>query len=122
MTPRVGRDDIITLDLNLQSSEVGEMVAGSLGEQMPQTTRRQVVTNVRVRNGEPFVVGGLFSEIRTNNTLRVPVLGQLPLLGELFTYRTRNSRTTQVVMVVVPYILATPDVGVETERVMLRQF
>jgi len=121
MTPKIGRDDTITLTLDLSTSEVIREMIGSTGERMPQTSKRQVVTNVRVRNGEPFVVGGLFREDNTNTKLRIPVLGSLPLLGELFTYRDRKTSTTQVVMLVIPYILHTPDVGVEHERVMLRQ-
>jgi type IV pilus assembly protein PilQ len=121
MTPVIGRDDTITLKLDLQASDFIEMVRSSTGEEMPRSSKRQVLTNVRVRNGEPFVIGGLFREDHTNDRLRIPVLGQLPLLGELFTYRTRNSNTTQVVMIVIPHILDIPDVGVEQERVMLKQ-
>ena len=121
MTPHVGRDDTVTLTLDLQTSDrIGEVI-GSTGERMPQTSKRQVITNVRVRNGEPFVVGGLFREDKTNNRLRIPVLGSLPLLGEIFTYRIRNASTTQVVMIVIPFILNTPDVGVEQERLMIKQ-
>jgi type IV pilus assembly protein PilQ len=125
MTPRVGRgnngEKIVTLNLDLQTSDRIGFVIGSTGEQMPQTSRRQVVTNVRVRDGEPFVVGGLFREDKTNNKMRIPVLGQLPLLGEIFTHNVKNKSTTQVVMVVVPYVLDTPDIGVEQERVMIKQ-
>jgi type II secretory pathway component GspD/PulD (secretin) len=49
------------------------------------------------------------------------VLGSIPLLGELFTYRSNTRRNTQVAIVVVPYILNTPDVAVEQEKVMIRQ-
>ncbi|MDR1875240.1 MAG: hypothetical protein LBQ90_09565, partial [Synergistaceae bacterium] len=121
ITPKVGRDGVITLNLFLQTGDVTGSVAGSLGETMPQTANRTVTTQVRVRDGEPFVVGGLFREDHTNNRLRIPVLGQLPLLGELFTYRTRNTTKTQVVMLVVPYILSTPDAAIDQERVMYRQ-
>ena len=46
------------------------------------------------------------------------MLGQLPLLGELFTYRYNERRKTQVVMLVVPHILETPDVAVEQKVVL----
>ena len=85
---------------------------------MPQTSTRSVSTQVRVRDGEPFVVGGLFRDNRTINRVRIPVLGQLPLLGELFTYRYNERRKTQVVMLVVPYILETPDAAVEQKVVL----
>ena len=121
MTPKVGRDGVINLKLQLEMGEVLGTIRGSGGEEMPRTSKRSVTTNVRVRNGEPFVVGGLFREDTTNNRLRIPILGQLPLLGELFTYRENSTTKSQVVMLVVPYILETPDVAIDQERVMMKQ-
>jgi type IV pilus assembly protein PilQ len=121
LTPRIGRDGMITVELDIETGEVIEMIAGSTGEQMPRTSTRKVTTSVRVRNGEPFVVGGLFSENDARSTIRIPVLGSIPLLGELFTYRNNTREHSQVAIVVVPYILNTPDVAIEQERVMIRQ-
>jgi type IV pilus assembly protein PilQ len=121
ITPRVGRDGMVTLRLTLQTGDNLGMTTSSTGEQMPRVSNRSVTTEVRVRDGEPFVVGGLFREDLTNNRLRIPVLGQLPLLGELFTYRVKNATKTQVVMVVIPFILNTPDVKIDQERVMTKQ-
>jgi type IV pilus assembly protein PilQ len=121
LTPKVGRDGFITVELDIETGEIIGTSAGSTGEQMPQTSTRKVTTSVRVRNGEPFVVGGLFSENNTLSTTKIPVLGSIPLLGELFTYRNNSRRHTQVAIVVVPYILNTPDIAVEQERVMIRQ-
>ncbi len=119
MTPMVGRDGMLTIKLNIETGDVVGVARGSAGgEEVPITTKRTVTTNVRVRNGEPFVVGGLFKENKTNDIIRIPVLGQLPLLGELFTYRKKDNTKSQVVMVVVPFILDTPDVAVESELVM----
>ncbi|NLL37123.1 MAG: secretion protein [Fretibacterium sp.] len=121
LTPIVGRDGIITLNLTVETGEVLEKITGSGGEEMPRTSKRSVTTNVRVRNGEPFVIGGLFRDSNTNRRVRIPVLGQLPILGELFTYRYRDNQKSQVVMVIIPYILDTPDVAVEQELVMHKQ-
>jgi type IV pilus assembly protein PilQ len=121
ITPRVGRDGMVTLVLTMETGDNLGMTTGSTGEQMPITSNRSVTTQVRVRDGEPFVVGGLFREDVTNNRLRIPVLGQLPLLGELFTYRVKNSSKTQVVMVIVPFILDTPDIAIDQEKVMIKQ-
>ncbi len=121
MTPKVGRDGIITVKLEVETGEVIEMIKGSTGEQMPRTSTRSVSNQVRVRDGEPFVVGGLFRDNRTNNRVRIPVLGQIPLLGELFTYHYKERRKTQVVMLVVPHILETPDVAVEQEVVLTKR-
>ena len=118
MTPKIGRDGFITVDLSIETGEVLQMITGSTGEQMPRTSTRSVTTQVRVRDGEPFVVGGLFRDNRTINRIRIPVLGQLPLLGELFTYHYNERRKGQVVMLVVPHILETPDVAVEQKVVL----
>jgi type IV pilus assembly protein PilQ len=88
---------------------------------MPLVTNRQVATNVRVRDGEPFVIGGLFLETNTNNVTRVPVLGQIPIVGELFSYRTKERNKSQVVVLVIPFVLDTPDVAIEEERVLLNR-
>ena len=121
MTPKVGRDGVINLTLDLETGQVLEMITGSTGEQMPRTSKRHVTTNVRVRDGEPFVIGGLFSDNKTKTRIRIPILGQLPLLGELFTYRYDEHRKTQVVMLVVPYVLDTPDAAIEQEPMLPRK-
>lgn len=104
-TPRIGRDGYVTLNLDISTGDVIATQSSSTGEQMPVTTTRSVNTEVRVRDGMPFVIGGLFREDTTKNVSKIPILGNIPLLGELFTYRTNAKVKTQVVMVVTPYIL-----------------
>ncbi|GHV36562.1 type II and III secretion system protein [Synergistales bacterium] len=119
LTPTIGRDGLVSIKLHVSTGEqIGEVETPD-GPQ-PITTDRDVTTNVRVRNGEPFVVGGLFSDNKSRNKVRIPVLGSIPFLGELFTYRTNTGRKTQVVMVIIPYILDIPDIAIEQERVMFR--
>ncbi len=109
LTPRVGRDGFIDLQIAAETGEVMEMITGSTGERMPRTSTRSVTTRIRVRDGEPFVVGGLFHENQTRRRVGVPVLGSIPLLGELFTYRYDERGRTQVVILVIPYILDTTN-------------
>lgn len=121
LTPKLGRDGVISIQLDIQTGQVLNMVTSSTGEQMPRVSTRSVTTNVRVRDGEPFVIGGLFTDINTREVNRIPVLGSIPLLGEIFSYRNVTRNKTQVVIIVVPYILNTPDVAIDQERVMHRQ-
>ncbi|MDR1731168.1 MAG: type II and III secretion system protein [Synergistaceae bacterium] len=118
LTPTLGRDGIVTIKLTIQTGDIVDQVSGSLGETMPITANRSVETNVRVRDGEPFVVGGLFNDNKTRSKMRIPILGQIPLLGEIFTVHNNTHRKTQVAIVVVPYILNTPDVAIDQERVL----
>lgn len=108
-TPVVGRDGIISVELSISTGEVVSWKEGNQGEMVPQTSKREVVTSVRVRDGEPFVVGGLFNERNSVNTTKIPILGDIPLLGELFKSKSKISDRTEVVMVVIPYILDIED-------------
>lgn len=113
LTPRVGRDGLITLQIEITTGEVLEMITGSTGEQMPRTSTRSVTTHVRVRDGEPFVMGGLFRDNQTHRRVRMPIVGEIPLLGNLFTYHYDERNRTQAVIVVIPHILDMPDTPVE---------
>lgn len=113
-TPVIGRNGVITIKVSVETGEIiGFRNAGN-GAQAPETTSRKVETIVRVRNGEPFAVGGLYQEIKTKDRSRIPVLGYIPLLGDLFTVRTDNHTKSEVAMIVIPYILDVPDDKIET--------
>ncbi|WP_352425943.1 type II secretion system protein GspD, partial [Aminomonas paucivorans] len=116
-TPRVGRDRIISLQLTLKTGEITKYIKGGMGEQVPQTSTRSVSSFVRVRNGEPFVVGGLFRDGTTYAENKIPILGDIPLLGELFRNRTSTKVHTEVAMIVIPYILDVPASSVTQHEV-----
>ena len=112
-TPTVGRDKMVSIDLKIETGEIIGTYRGQAGEQFPQTTNREVTTNIRVRDGEPFVVGGLYKDQEKVEKHRVPLLSDIPLLGELFKYKSETRDKTEVAMIVIPYILDIPDTTVE---------
>ncbi|NLU04584.1 MAG: secretion protein, partial [Methanothermobacter sp.] len=112
-TPVVGRDNTVTINVTISTGEVVEWRSGGMGEEVPVTSSRDVTTMVRVKNGEPFVIGGLFDKKKTDTVSRVPVLSDIPLLGEIFKTRTKRDEESEVVTVVVPYILEVPDTAIE---------
>ena len=112
-TPLLGRGGIITVDLKISTGSVIGTYKGGQGEEFPQTSSREVMTKIRVRDGEPFVVGGLFSEENRTTVSKIPVLGDIPLLGEIFRSRSTEKNKSEVVMVVVPYVLDVPDADIE---------
>lgn len=107
ITPTIGRDGFITLDLNIATGEIVGFRKTGISE-TPETTKREVKTQIRVRNGELFVLGGLFQETKTKGITRVPVLSSIPLLGELFKGRNDKHVKTEMAFIVVPYILDVP--------------
>ena len=99
-TPQVERDGYIYLDIDLETGDV----VGSFNDS-PITSERHVQTKIRVKDGQPFVIGGLFQDNHSRTRNHIPVLGDIPLIGNLFSYQTGNDQRTQAVMVVTPYII-----------------
>ena len=65
---------------------------------------RTADTNVRMRNGETLIIGGLISEEEQIQLQRVPFLSKIPLLGELFKNRYSSKSKTEVIMLLTPYL------------------
>lgn len=106
-TPTIGRAEVVTIDMEIGTGQILEFRRSGQSE-VPVTSRRDVNTMVRVRNGEPFVVGGLFSEQTTRSEIKIPIISDIPLIGELFKIRNARTQNTEVVVIVVPYILDVP--------------
>jgi len=110
-TPLVGRDNMVTIDIEIETGDIiGFRQSGQ--SEVPETTERTAETMVRVRQGEPFIIGGLFQENDSSSVTQVPLLSQIPLLGELFKSTTSNTERSEVIIIVIPYILDTPDIPV----------
>ncbi|MDR1471184.1 MAG: type II and III secretion system protein [Synergistaceae bacterium] len=113
-TPVIGRDEVVTIKISVETGEILQWRNAGLGAQAPETSSRRVETTVRVRNGEPFAVGGLFTDNKTTTRQRIPVLGYIPLLGDLFTARNERHIKSEVAIIVIPYILNIPDEEIST--------
>ncbi|MDY3868870.1 MAG: secretin N-terminal domain-containing protein [Pyramidobacter sp.] len=117
--PRIGRNGVISVNLALSTGEIVQWVKGGQGEQIPQTNSREVLTSVRVRDGEPFVIGGLFKETHSKSKASIPVLSSIPLLGQLFQSRLDKTKRSQVVMILIPCVLDIPDTALRGSRLDL---
>jgi len=115
LTPIIGRDGFITLKLKITTGEIVQFRQSGNSE-APETTNREVDTTIRVRDGELFVIGGLNQEIKTRDHRRVPVLGYIPILGELFKYKSDSHTKSEMAFVVVPHILDIPTGAAEVYK------
>ncbi len=86
-------------DLEVRDSE-GVLLASA-----PTISSRRVQTYARIANNTPFIIGGLVSRDRTLTTDKVPVLGDLPLLGRLFRASREETSKREVIIVLTPYVL-----------------
>lgn len=112
ITPIVGRDGFVTLKLKISTGEIVQFRDSGISE-VPETTKREVDTQIRVRNGELFVIGGLFQENKIKGVTRVPILGYIPLIGELFKSKTDKHSKSEMAFIVMPHILDVPTGSAE---------
>jgi len=116
----IERQDVgLTLKVRPQISEGGSIrmsiyqEASSVKDQTSQagiiTTKRSVETNVVVDDGNIIVLGGLVQDQLGNGVEKVPVLGDIPLLGHLFRYETRRRQKTNLMLFLRPYVIDKAD-------------
>ncbi|MEM7154849.1 MAG: type II secretion system secretin GspD [Myxococcota bacterium] len=106
VTPHVGEGGALTLDIMIENQEVDNPNA----EGGPTTNKRRLeLEEVIARDGQPVVLGGLVQEKEEIAERRVPGLGAIPLLGWLFKKHDRIRRKTNLLVVLVPHVLDSPD-------------
>jgi type IV pilus assembly protein PilQ len=72
---------------------------------LPETAQRIVVTKMMLRNGETGVIGGLREEEDATSETKVPVFGEIPILGRLFRHRSKSTNATNLLVFVTPTIV-----------------
>lgn len=114
LKPTADRAGNIQTEIEAEVSEVDPSVAVSVGGSVsvPGFRTRKVKTNVTVRHGETIVLSGVFSHDETKSVSKLPGLGHLPIIGELFKNRSFDTNKRELVIFVTPRIV-NPD----TDRV-----
>lgn len=111
--PDIHLDNDITIKINLDvSSIVKEITQPASGTQAYQIGTRNASTILRLRDGETQVLAGLISDEDRSTSNKVPGLGQLPLLGRLFSDNGSNTSKTEIILSITPHIVgrkALPD-------------
>ena len=103
VTPRINADGTITLALFPQISTVGRVRVGA--RDLPRFDTQFVFTVRRIRNGETMVLGGLVTRSDNSATTRVPLVSDLPLIGQFFRGRSRDIVETELLIFVTATIL-----------------
>lgn len=108
ITPRINGDGTITMYIPYTKSAITGYVTyggGSTQLSYPITTTNTINTTLNVRDGETFVLGGFVSnqEIETNQ--KMPILGELPVIGKLFNKRQRSSNDAETLIFITPRII-----------------
>jgi general secretion pathway protein D len=116
IVPHISRGDLLRLDINLTRSDFGTIT----GERPPDTNSNEINTTVTVPDGSTIILGGLLKLNQSKGGTKVPILGDIPLIGGLFR-STSNSDLQRHMYVFVKAEIIRPDdkgfVGGELQRI-----
>jgi general secretion pathway protein D len=105
VTPRTHPNDDVTLALNIELSSVG--APGFDG--LPTFGSRNVTTTIRLRDGETSILAGLIREDERTERQTIPGIGDIPVLGNLFSQNRRVAQQTDVVIMLTPNVVRVLD-------------
>ncbi len=104
VTPQITPDEHVIMDLDVRQDEVNSFYQTSSGN-VPIIDTRHVETQVLVDNGQTVVLGGIHEETKSNDVKKVPGLGDIPVLGNLFKTKGTKRNNRELFIFVTPKIL-----------------
>ena len=103
--PLITPDNRIILDLTVSDDTVGQVVVASGGVNVPSINTRTIETQVVLGDGQTVVLGGILETTQAGQATKVPWLGDIPVLGNLFKSTTRTDKKDELLIFVTPKIL-----------------
>ena len=101
VTPQITPEGNIILDLDVNKDTVGQLTAAGYA-----INTKHIKTQVLVENGGTVVIGGIFELIESENEAKVPMLGDLPGVGNLFKTRSKISSKQEMLVFITPKVIA----------------
>jgi type IV pilus assembly protein PilQ len=105
VTPLITPDNRVILDLDVSDDTVGQQVTSATGGSVPSIDTRQIQTQVLVGDGQTVVLGGILETTKSYSAQKVPWLGDIPILGNLFKSTTNINNKTELLIFITPKIL-----------------
>ena len=104
--PQILNNDALIMTVEVQKDAIDTANAAvGAGINAPAIATRRIKTQVRVNNGETLVLGGIFDQTEFNNVDKVPFLGDVPGLGNLFKRTNKQDQKTEMIVFITPRIL-----------------
>lgn len=108
VTPHINQSRNVMMEIIQTVSDIaGSQQIGDQGA-WPTTKKRSFTASIQVRHAETIVLGGLVRRSDENKRSGVPILGDIPILGRLFSYKSSGEQRSEVVVFITPYVLETP--------------
>jgi general secretion pathway protein D len=116
VTPHINPQGFVLMEITQSADDIGGYTTIDENE-VPTIQARSISATVGVNNGETVVLGGLVRTSTSETTSKIPILGDIPLLGRLFSSKSETDDRDELVVLLTPYVLNTPEeVRTESKR------
>ncbi len=99
--PQITPEDNVIMDVNVTKDSIGQLVFGGI----PTIDTNHITTQVLVENGGTVVIGGVYLQTQTDGENKVPLLGDIPVLGNLFKNSTKIDNKSELLIFITPKIM-----------------
>jgi len=120
VTPRANRSGRVILEVAQEVSDVARTT--SSGIDSPTIQQRKIASTVAVLDGETIALGGLIRDTHSNGGGGIPYLRKIPVLGQLFGSTTRDSRRTELIVLLTPHVIRSDEESDEAMEELRKQF
>jgi len=107
VTPTINTEGLLTLQISVTDSQAVPNSTSTINS--PQITNNSLSTSVVATTSQTILLGGMMSDSVTDNESKVPLLGDIPLIGNLFKTRSKNKTKTELIIMLTPKILTSGE-------------
>ncbi|MDK2963343.1 MAG: ral secretion pathway protein [Verrucomicrobiota bacterium] len=116
VTPHINPQRFVLMDITQSADDVGGNVQID-GNDVPIISKREIAATVAVQDRQTIVLGGLIRKNTSRSATKIPILGDIPLLGWLFSSHSNSDDRSELIVLLTPYVLTNPEEALrETER------
>lgn len=109
VVPQISPNGRIIMNLQVRKDTIGELVNVQGGGQIPSIDTRNIDTQVTVNNGQTVVLGGVYELSSRQDAQKVPFLGDIPVLGNLFKHNVNSEQKAELLIFITPYVVEDED-------------
>lgn len=124
VTPTINKDGFVTMKIKPKISSLGTPLTTASGNTIPVVSTSETETTVMVKDGTTIIIAGLIEDRDAFSEDKIPILGDMPILGHLFKKTTKGSTTPsnkkELVVFLTPYIIQGTETFPEAENVWYR--
>lgn len=107
VTPRVNKGGMVMMDVSQEVSDVATTTTSTLNS--PTIQQRKLSSTVAIRDGETIALGGLIKDSRTDGRNGIPLLQDIPYLGQIFRSTDNNGTRTELLVLITPHVVENLD-------------